>query len=497
MKLTKVTLLPAFLCLESICRANTSDFPNQLCQFDKSTMIKEKLKKARECINNGDYSTAKNYLRGVLRLDSTNAKAKELLDVCNNGGKSTTPSRSNGANKSTSSYNLSVSKSDLSFNSSGGTETITVSSASSWSISVNPTSWGHLTRNGNSLIVKVDANTSIYNRTDFFKLKSGSHEIRVNVVQSGTQIPSTPYLNVSKIDLYFASDGGQESITISSNNNWKVSTSTNSWGHLKYEGNTLTLTVDANNTGKQRTDYFVLKSGDIEKRINITQSQTYAKNGVAMYGTTRAYTDNVAALSYLTTCIKGWKKCILGAITEKGAGIVVYGENGYATTGNLNSNLVSKIKELNGKVETFKSIAVTNSGYYCLVYGINGWYGNIPSDMSSKLTQFNTDVEDIYCVSIAENGDYVIVTDKHVDASNTADLTNMKNTIARYGHIQYTCITNRGIIVVCQNGIYYSNIPTNLEVILKSITFKPGKIIFTDSGTYLITSKDEVYNYRM
>lgn len=504
MKLSHAILVVALLCFGDVSFANTSDFPELICQFDKSTMIKEKLKKAQECINNGNYSGAKNYLNGVLKLDPNNAKAKELLAVCNNGGKPVASSRSNSSssnsntsNRGTSSSStLSVSKSNLSFSSYGGTETINVSGPS-WSISVNPASWGHLTRSGNTLTLKVDANSSSSSRTDYFKLKSGSQEIKVNVSQSGSSYSSSPYLNVTKTELYFASEGGQESITISTNNTWKISTNTNSWGHLKQEGNTLTLSVDANYTGNQRTDYFVLSAGGVEKRINITQSQTYAKNGVSMSGSTRAYTDNATGLSYLTTCIKGWEKCRLGALTESGAGVAVYGGNGYATTGNLNSSFVAKIKELNGNKETFKSVTATSSGYYCIVYARNGWYGSVPEDMKLKLNQFNNDREDIYCVSIAENGDFVIITDKHIYASNSTDKSNLNKASDKYGHIKYACVTNRALVVICQNGIFYSNIPTNLEVKLKSISFKPDKITFTDSGTYLITNENEAYSYNM
>lgn len=43
------------------------------------------MKKTQECINNENYSRAKNYLNGVLKLDPNNAKAKELLDECESG----------------------------------------------------------------------------------------------------------------------------------------------------------------------------------------------------------------------------------------------------------------------------------------------------------------------------------------------------------------------------------------------------------------------------
>ena len=78
MKLSHAIILIALLTSQFASLAFGSAIVNGLCQFDKSTMIKEKLKKGQECINNGNYSGAKNYLNGVLKLDSNNAKAKSF-----------------------------------------------------------------------------------------------------------------------------------------------------------------------------------------------------------------------------------------------------------------------------------------------------------------------------------------------------------------------------------------------------------------------------------
>lgn len=85
MKLSHTIILIALLTGQSASLAFASTSVNGICQFDKSTLIKEKLKKTQECINNENYSRAKNYLNGVLKLDPNNAKAKELLDECESG----------------------------------------------------------------------------------------------------------------------------------------------------------------------------------------------------------------------------------------------------------------------------------------------------------------------------------------------------------------------------------------------------------------------------
>lgn len=83
---------------------------------------------------------------------------------------------------------LTVSKSELYFDAGGGTKTITVTSNKDWEISVDTYSWGHLTRNGSTLTLKVDENTESTERTDYFKLSAGDKEVKINITQEGQKI---------------------------------------------------------------------------------------------------------------------------------------------------------------------------------------------------------------------------------------------------------------------------------------------------------------------
>lgn len=80
---------------------------------------------------------------------------------------------------------LTVSNSELNFDANGGAKTITVTSNKDWEISVHPYSWGHLTRNGNTLTLRVDENTEREERTDFIKLSAADKEVRINITQEG------------------------------------------------------------------------------------------------------------------------------------------------------------------------------------------------------------------------------------------------------------------------------------------------------------------------
>lgn len=192
---------------------------------------------------------------------------------------------------------FSISSQYASFDSDGGNRTFTVSSSAAWKISVNTASWGHLSRSGNTLYLRVDANNSSSSRTDYFTINSGSKSIRVDISQGKRNS-----LTVSTESLSFSSAGGSRTITVNSSSSWKIGTKTYDWGHLSTDGNTVTLRVDANTSTNSRTDYFTIKSGNLEKRINISQSgntQTTSNNATikSVYVSNDADVDGEKGLS--------------------------------------------------------------------------------------------------------------------------------------------------------------------------------------------------------
>ncbi len=86
---------------------------------------------------------------------------------------------------------LKLSTTSLHFQVQGGTRTITVTANDSWSISVEARSWIHLSQSGNTLTVRADQNNSSSSREDFFKLKSGRDEVKVEIYQSGNSTTPT------------------------------------------------------------------------------------------------------------------------------------------------------------------------------------------------------------------------------------------------------------------------------------------------------------------
>ena len=192
---------------------------------------------------------------------------------------------------------FSISSQYASFGSDGGNRTFTVSSSAAWKISVNTANWGHLSRSGNTLYLRVDANNSSFSRTDYFIIGSGSKSIRVDISQGKRNS-----LTVSTDSLSFSYAGGSRTISVNSSSSWKIGTKTYDWGHLSTDGNTVTIRVDANTSTNSRTDYFTIKSGNLEKRINISQSgntQTTSNNATikSVYVSNDADVDGEKGLS--------------------------------------------------------------------------------------------------------------------------------------------------------------------------------------------------------
>ena len=154
------------------------------------------------------------------------------------------------------------------FNAEGGSKTFTVSASGTWKISSSKGSWMHLSKNGNTLTVRVDENTGTSSRSGSFELTSGEKSVRVSVKQAGGDIS----LSVSSENVSFGSSGGTKTITVTTNGTWQIGTNSTSWGHLTKNGNQISIKTDKNDGISQRSGSFTIKAGNQEKRVYISQS---------------------------------------------------------------------------------------------------------------------------------------------------------------------------------------------------------------------------------
>lgn len=163
---------------------------------------------------------------------------------------------------------LSVSNNDVYLTANGGKSSISISTDGIFAVSTAPASWVSTSINGKTLNLECGENSGIA-RNSYLVLKSGTKTLRLDITQAGK---SATCLDVSTSDVEFSADGGTKTITVSTDGSWEFGTDTESWIDLSRSGNTITLDVSSYSGSSGRNDYFTIKSGNLEKRINITQA---------------------------------------------------------------------------------------------------------------------------------------------------------------------------------------------------------------------------------
>ena len=208
------------------------------------------------------------------------------------------------------------------------------------------------------------------------------------------------------------------------------------------------------------------------------------QNGFEIFGKPYDdYTDNAASQETVRKAIDASTNAKTGCLTNKCA-VAIFGVNGYNSNG-LPVDMRNALSACNKAKQTINDVAVTDVGWWCVVYDNYHYKGNVPSGMREQLSNYASRHEEILSISISENGDFAIVGDKNYYASNNIDGKVIKNATELYGRINSVCISNRGTLVTCTKGIFYVNVPSNVIDRLKKQNFTPTVIRYTDSGTFI------------
>ena len=101
----------------------------------------------------------------------------------------------------TASPSLSVSKTSISAGASGTTEYITVTCNTTWEVQYPSGNMYSVTRNGNSLTVKINANSSTESRSDYFNIKTtdGSKVQKIQLSQGGKSSYSNKSAKINRV----------------------------------------------------------------------------------------------------------------------------------------------------------------------------------------------------------------------------------------------------------------------------------------------------------
>ena len=168
---------------------------------------------------------------------------------------------------------LELGKKELPFNNAKGSDTFTIKSNSSWTVTSDKPSWCTVDQSSGSndatIKVSVTDNTSESSREAIITVKAGNVSKQVKVKQDGI------ILTVSEKSIPFAPGSSSKTFTITSNVSWTVSSDKTSWCKVdKSSGSnnaTIKVSVTDNTSVSSREATITVKSGDVSKQVKVTQ----------------------------------------------------------------------------------------------------------------------------------------------------------------------------------------------------------------------------------
>lgn len=230
---------------------------------------------------------------------------------------------------------------------------------------------------------------------------------------------------------------------------------------------------------------------------NLSNTNTPSTPSTPSPSTPKAQT--ATGFNFLWEQIEKWKELKNGTLAERsGAGVVIYGNNGYAYTGSTPEALKNKIVEINKANQNIVDLCVTDNGDYCIIFDGNGYSAKGPTEFLNALQYFNTKKEGIKSVALSDQGTWVVVGETNLKCSSTL-LQFIVNARDKYGTVRSVSLSSTGgIVVCCERGVSWNSLVSNNVVEkIKETDFSIHFVKFTANGKYIITNGDKKAWYRM
>ncbi|GAA4075031.1 hypothetical protein GCM10022389_20860 [Flavobacterium cheonanense] len=318
----------------------------------------ENLKNANLAFNSKNYTKAKELYLAILDSNPNDDNAKSQLDNISNLLKKATEN------------SLGLSKTQIYQRSSGGNEYINVTTNSkTYTIDLLP-SWCTVQKYDSYFVINCSINYQSTARSDYFNVKAGDKTIRVNISQEGgvTQKTETN-LSLSKANLYFLKNGGDENIIVTTNNNNFSIELIPSWCTFQKFSNSIIVTCLQNNTNQSRSDWFKITAGNKEVKVYVNQEASVTNSYTESVKTPRKKLGSFSSIGFQS-----------GEIAKYG---FIYERGGIKTVGfriSARTSLTSEQDILNGtatknktEIELGPNFRILNRLYLNIGFGY-GYY---------------------------------------------------------------------------------------------------------------------------
>lgn len=197
----------------------------------------------------------------------------------------------------------------------------------------------------------------------------------------------------------------------------------------------------------------------------------------------------------VTKDIADYGTCRVASFAGNGAAVAIMSDD-YLSYQNVPTALGDKIQELVKRGCVINDIWLedtyrdNNLKRWCLIYDgchhVASQYCN--TAMLSALKEMEDNGETIWSISCTDEGKYIIVSKESVSYSHC-----FKNIVAeaknKYGKIRSAHVINPDkLIICCEEGVYFRNVPSNLADKLRTISYIPRVAKFNLHGGFFISN---------
>lgn len=167
---------------------------------------------------------------------------------------------------------LTASRTYISVGATSGTTSINVTSNREWKLQNTTSGMFSVSKNGGSVTINYYTNAKSSSRSDYFDIVTldGSKSVRITIAQSA----AAATLTVSKTEVSCSASGTTEYLTVSCSKAWEIQYPSGSMYSATRNGNTVTITINANTSTSDRADFFNIRTTDGSKVQKISLSQT-------------------------------------------------------------------------------------------------------------------------------------------------------------------------------------------------------------------------------
>lgn len=196
--------------------------------------------------------------------------------------------------------------------------------------------------------------------------------------------------------------------------------------------------------------------------------------------------------AYLRGKIKEWGQCKTVAITVAGGNLALYGNNGWAKTGKVPSNLIDKIKEIEAEGKIINDVVLTENGAWVLLFGKNGYASSgVSEDLMEELKEYAGNQEEIVSVAYNDSGHWMVIGDHSVTASSEEITEFVREAPKEFGELWTAHFSDDGLVLVYENGLRYEGeVPDSVKKAMDDIEFDVFRLKYLPDGSYFISDRD-------